>query len=206
MNTNKTFIGVVIDRSGSMSLTASDTIGGFNSFLKEQKSLPGEADLSLALFDHEYTVVHDCIPLEKVPDLDSKTYVPRGNTALLDAIGRTVNTMGEKMSLMSEPDRPGKVILAILTDGYENASKEFTRDSVMEMLKHQQEKYAWDVIYFGANQDAITTGATMGFSAQSSNNYKSTSAGTQSAYSTLSTQIRSLRSNAPSMIVNVSSK
>ena len=206
MNTNKTFIGVVIDRSGSMQTTAVDTIGGFNAFLKEQKDLPGEADLTLALFDHDYTVVHDCVPIATVKELTSKTYVPRGNTALLDAIGRTVNSMGAKLASIPEADRPGKVILAILTDGHENCSQEFTKDVVMNMLKHQQDKYSWEVVYFGANQDAIAVGAGIGLNAASSNNWIQTSAGTRSAYTNLSSQLKSMRANTPSMIVNIASK
>ena len=132
---------------------------GFNAFLESQQKLPGEARLTLVLFDHEYIVAHDGVPIKDVPSLDEHTYVPRGTTALLDAIGRTINTIGERLDKAPEPERPGKVIVAILTDGLENASQEFKRKQIFKMIKHQREVYSWEFIFLGARQDAIQTGA-----------------------------------------------
>ena len=101
--------------------------------LESQQKLPGEARLTLVLFDHEYIVTYDGVPIKDVPPLDSHSYVPRGPTALLDAIGRTINTIGERLDKTPEPGRPGKVIVAILTDGLENASQEFKRKEIFKM-------------------------------------------------------------------------
>lgn len=194
MKDNYTAIGVIIDRSGSMAHLEEDTIGGFNTFLKTQKELPGEADMTLVLFDDKYEVIHDCKPLAEVPDLDSKTYFARGRTALLDAIGRTIKTMGARFAAMDEADRPCKVILTIITDGYENASREYTRDQVLALLKEHQEKYSWEVLYFGANQDAIAVGRDIGVSASNSVNWRSDSHGTQDAYTMKSLRVATSRS------------
>lgn len=189
MNANKTSIGVIIDRSGSMSSLVADTIGGFNTFLSEQKALPGEADLTLVLFDNEYLVVHDGIKLADVPDLDRTTYVPRGSTALRDAIGRTINVMRADISAKPEDKRPGKVILLIITDGEENASKEYTADQIHKMLGEVQMNQGWEVTYFGANQNTQVVGQTMNLDAASSISYDSTSSGTRGAYTDMSARV-----------------
>jgi uncharacterized protein YegL len=127
MNANLCEIGFVLDRSGSMESMRLEAIGGFNAFLASHQKAAGEAKLTLVLFDHEYIVTHDGRPVKEVPALDPRTYVPRGTTALLDASGRTINTIGERLDKMPEAERPGKVIVSILTDGLENASQEFSR-------------------------------------------------------------------------------
>ena len=141
---------------------AKEAIGGFNGFLESQQKLPGDARFTLVLFDHEYIVKYDERPIKDVPPLDEHTYVPRGTTALLDAIGRTIKTIGERLDKTPEPERTGKVIVAILNDGLENASQEFKPKQIRSMIEHQREKYAWEFIYLGANQDAIMVGETMG--------------------------------------------
>jgi len=145
-----------------MNAMKEEAIGGINAFLESQQKLPGEARLTLVLFDHEYIVAHDGVPIKDVPPLDNHSFVPRGTTALLDAIGRTINTIGERLGRTPEPDRPGKVIVAILTDGLENASQEFKRKEIFKMIKHQREVYSWEFVFLGAKQDAISTGAKMG--------------------------------------------
>ena len=165
MNTNLTEIAIVLDRSGSMASMSKEAIGGYNSFLESQQKLPGEAKLTLILFDHEYIVAQNGRPIKDVPPLDETTYVPRGTTALLDAIGRTVNTIGERLGKTPEPDRPAKVLIVILTDGLENASQEFKREQILAMIKRQRETYSWEFIFLGANQDAIQAGTAIGVSA-----------------------------------------
>ncbi len=156
MNNNLTEIACVIDRSGSMESIRDDAIGGFNSFLDTQKKQPGDARLTLVLFDNEYLVPENGTPLARVKPLDATTYVPRGSTALYDAIGRTINEVGARLASTPEPDRPGKVIVAILTDGQENASTEFSRETIATMISHQQKAYAWEFVFLAANQDAVT--------------------------------------------------
>lgn len=176
-------ITVVLDRSGSMESIKSDTIGGFNTFLQEQKDTLDEGDLlTLVQFDDQYEVVHDAVPLEKVEPLDDKTFVPRGWTALLDALGRSINSTGARLAAMKEEDRPKKVIFVIVTDGLENRSKEFKHKQIMEMIEHQSEKYSWDFIYLGANQDAIKVGNSLGIATSDSMTYAATSSGTRGAW------------------------
>ena len=171
MKENLTDITVVLDRSGSMGSVRDDTIGGFNTFLEGQKSGEGEATISLVQFDHEYTPVYEGWPIAKAEKLDHKTYEPRGMTALLDALGRTIVRTGTRLEAMKEEDRPAKVVFVVITDGYENASREFDREKIADMIQRQTDIYNWQFVYLGANQDAITVGKTMGFSAQTSATY-----------------------------------
>jgi uncharacterized protein YegL len=150
MNPNLTEIAFVMDRSGSMEAMKQEAIVAFNQFLKEQRAVPGDVRLTLILFDNEYLKPHDCIDLADVPDLDDKTYIPRGGTALLDAMGRTIDELGQRLAKTPEVDRPGKVIIACMTDGEENSSCQYSNDKVSRMIKHQREKYSWDVIFLGA--------------------------------------------------------
>src|ERR1035437_3209746 len=151
MKENYTHISVVLDRSGSMSSIASDTIGGFNTFLKTQKEAVGTCTFSLMQFDNEHTIIHDGVDINEVPDLDATTFVPRGGTALWDAIGRTIHATGAYLGKMKEADRPEKVVFVIITDGDENSSREFSHAKVREMIKHQTDKYQWGIIFLGAN-------------------------------------------------------
>jgi hypothetical protein len=159
MQTDLTEIAYVLDRSGSMASLASDAIGGFNSFLSSQKQLPGRANFTLVLFDHEYLVPHKGVDIQRVPELNEQSYVPRGQTALLDAVGRTIDELGARLAAMPEAQRPAKVIVAIFTDGFENASRVYTTERLAASIKHQQEKYNWEFLFLAANQDAIATAA-----------------------------------------------
>ena len=186
---------MVIDRSGSMKGTELETISGFNSFVADQKKLQGDADLTLTLFDSTVNVIHNGLALADVPELDGYTYVPNGYTALLDAIGKTVNAMGARFAAMTEDERPSKVILLIITDGEENSSKEFDNTRIRDMLKEQQEKYSWEVLYFGANQDAFDVGTKMGVNSYSTVDYMSTPMGTNNAYMDISRRVTTSRNS-----------
>src|SRR6516164_8215011 len=186
MNQNVCEIGFVLDRSGSMNAMKEEAIGGITAFLESQKKLPGEVRLTLVLFDHEYIVAHDGVPIKDVPPLDDHSYVPRGTTALLDAIGRTINTIGERLEKTPEPERPGKVIVVILTDGLENTSQEFNREGIFKMIKHQREVYSWEFIFLGAKQDAIATGAKMGIPIANAVTFSEAPGGTARAFDAVS--------------------
>ena len=173
-------IAIVLDRSGSMQEVKEATIQGFNVFLGKQKEAPGDCRLSLAQFDHEYEIVQDGNVLADVPELTAATYVPRGTTALLDAIGRTITAVSSRLQGMVEGERPDKVLFVIITDGLENASKEFTREKVFEMIEHQRKQCNWEFVFLGAGQDAIASGASMGI--HTSANFKPTNEGTRSMY------------------------
>ena len=176
-----------------MNAMKEEAIGGINAFLESQQKLPGEARLTLVLFDHEYIVVHDGVPIKHVPPLNNDTYVPRGTTALLDAIGRTINTIGERLDRTPESERPGKVIVAILTDGLENASQEFKRKVIFKMIKHQRDVYSWEFVFLGAKQNAISTGAKMGIPIANAVTFSEAPGGTARAFDSVSKVAMSYR-------------
>ena len=193
MNMDLVEIACVVDRSGSMASIAKDAIGGFNTFLASQKAQPGSTRFTLVLFDNEYQVVHNGTPIRLVEDLTSTTFIPRGSTALLDAIGKTMDDMGARLSQTPEHERPGKVILAILTDGEENSSEVYTPEKVERMLRHQQEKYQWEVLFLAANQDAIMAAKKLAIPSENAFNFYPSPKGIQMAFSALSDDINQRR-------------
>ena len=181
-----TEIAMVLDRSGSMADMATEAIGGFNSFLEDHQKQPGRAILTLVLFDHEYIVAQDGCPVQEVQKLDANSYQPRGTTALLDAIGRTIITVGERLNHTPEQERPGKVLIVILTDGLENASKEFSLKQINQMIQHQHDVYSWEFIFLGAGQDAIQVANSLGISADSAVQFSGTPEGAVMAFQAIS--------------------
>lgn len=188
-------IVVVLDQSGSMQGIKSDVIGQFNGFLDDQKKVPGEANFSLVLFDSEnYTERYIGEPISKVEPLTEQTYRPGASTPLLDAIGKTIIKVGQKLAAMPEPERPSKVIFVIMTDGLENASTEFKeKGKIKEMVEHQTQKYSWEFIFLGANMDAIAEGTSLGVKASSSHSYAATGTGIRSAYGLMSSAVTQSR-------------
>lgn len=191
-------INVIIDRSGSMAGLTSDTIGSFNTFLTEQKAVPGEAAFTLCTFNTDYQLVHDFVKLASVPDLNAKTYAPSGGTALLDALGTTINSIGQKLAAMPEDERPSKVIFVVITDGEENSSRRFTKAQVKSMIEHQRATYKWEFVFMGANIDAVSEGTSLGISAQNSVGYNATKGGTRGLYAATSANMRRYRISANS--------
>lgn len=196
MNKTLTELICIIDRSGSMEHVKQEAIAGINTFLEDQKAVPGDATLTLVRFDTEYEIIHNATPIAQVPPLDETTYQPRGMTALYDAIGRTIDDVGRRLSKTPEADRPAHVIVAILTDGLENASSDYTSDRVRQMIEHQQSVYGWDVIYLGANQDAFAESRKIGIVAQNTRQWQATSDGTLQVACNLSSMISERRSRS----------
>lgn len=157
MKDGTTEIVVLLDRSGSMGSAKRDIIGGFNRFVAEQRKLPGEARLTLVQFDSQgpHEVVHDRVPLARVPDLTDATYVPRGMTPLLDAMGWTIDHAGQALAALPEAERPATVVFVVATDGEENASREYSKAALRDKVVMQQDTYSWKFLYLGANQDAF---------------------------------------------------
>lgn len=196
MKKDHAHISFILDRSGSMHSLCSEAIGGFNAFVESQRAAPGTADLSLLLFDHEYTPVLENVDLRTVQPLTAETYQPRGTTALLDAIGRTIDDLGTRLAALPERARPGKVIVAILTDGFENASRRYTRERVSAQIRHQQEKYDWEFVFLAANQDAIASAAALSIAAGDAVSFDATAAGVREAYAMLDREVSRRRAPA----------
>lgn len=192
---NATEIVVVADKSGSMANVRADAIGGFNTLVvDQQKEKVDEAYLTLILFDTTY-VVGDRQRIWDVKPLTTETYRPSGGTALLDALGRAITETGARLAALSEDERPDQVIVAIITDGEENASQEHTKKQIKELIEHQQEKYDWKFVYLGANQDAFSEARGLGIDIRKGfvACYQSTSIGTRSAYGFTSNSISDMR-------------
>lgn len=192
MNNNLTEIVFILDRSGSMAGLEADTIGGYNAFIEKQKREPGEAQLTTILFDTDYDVIHDAVPLDEVEPLTSEHYFARGCTALMDAIGRTINAVGARLAATPEDERPGHVVFVITTDGYENSSREFTRDQIKGMVEHQTNVYNWQFLFLGADIDASQEASSIGISLSASHAHGS--AGYHAMYCAVDTAVNSVRS------------
>lgn len=192
---NFTSINVIVDASGSMAGLTTDTIGNFNTFLKEQKAFPGEAVFTLCTFNTDYRLVHDFVKIAGVPDLDKDTYRPNGGTALLDAMGTTIDSVGRKLAAMPEEERPSKVIFLIITDGHENSSHHYFAPQIRQMVEHQKDVYSWEFVFMGANIDAIASGTALGISAQNTLNYAPTAAGTHQLYRSISENMSTYRAS-----------
>ena len=159
-NKNKTELVLVVDRSGSMYSIQEDAEGGINSFIDEQKLAKGEANLTLCQFDTEYEFVEESTPISKVKPY---TLVPRGGTALNDAIGRTINETGARLAALPEEERPALIIFLVVTDGEENSSREFTGPEIKEMIEHQKTKYSWNFNFLGTEESSIGVARDLGF-------------------------------------------
>ena len=183
MRENLTEMVFVLDRSGSMSGLAADTIGGFNELIEKQKKIEGDAYVTTVLFDHEYEVLHDHVALKEVAPLTDKEYFARGSTALLDAVGRTIDSVGARLAAAPEEERPEHVVFVITTDGMENASREYTAKQVREMVEHQQQKYSWQFVFLGANMDAVSEARNLGISAKYAADFTPSHSGVRKMYS-----------------------
>ncbi len=177
---NKTIdVTVLLDRSGSMCNKRNDTIGGFNTFVKEQKESGNKVLLTLVQFDHKYQVDYSAKPIEEVEDLTERTYIPRGDTALLHAVGQTIANTKER----TLETKPKSTMFVIITDGEENCSKDWKLDQVKKLIE-EQKTAGWDFIFLGADQDAFQQAASMGIAANNTLSY-SGSKGTQSAFTSV---------------------
>lgn len=182
MNNNLTEMIFILDMSGSMSSLKDDTIGGYNSLIAEQKKQPGDANITTVLFDNRYILLHDRINIKEVKELTSKDYMPCGMTAMLDAIGRTVVAIGQKLADTPEENRPGNVVVTIITDGFENASKEYTWSIIKNMIKEQRDKYNWTFTFIGANIDVDKVSEDLGIDSRFAKKYTASKAGTNTVY------------------------
>lgn len=183
-NPDYTAIAVVVDRSGSMASMQKDAEGGLNTFIKDQKKEPGDCSLRIDQFD---TIYENVIKSTPIKDVNKYSLQPRGGTALLDAIGKTVTSFGEELAALEEDARPGNVIVVVVTDGGENASGEWDAEGVKALIKKQEDEFNWSFVFLAANQDAIAVGGQYGFNAGTSMTYDA--ANVSSTYASLSANV-----------------
>jgi uncharacterized protein YegL len=193
MKTNLTELVFILDRSGSMGGLESDTIGGFNSMLAKQQAEPGECRITTVLFDNEYEILHDRIDINAVSPITGREYFVRGSTALLDAIGKTVNKIGGAQKNTAEDFRAAKVMFVITTDGMENASREFSYDKIKSMIEHQKSSYNWEFVFLGANIDAVKVANRFGIPKNRAQSFHNDSEGIELNYSVLSETVSAFR-------------
>jgi hypothetical protein len=174
-----------------------DTIGGFNAMIEKQRGEPGEAFVSTVLFDNQSEVIHDRIPIGKMPQLTDKEYYVRGCTALLDAVGSAIHHIGNVHKYAREEDRPEKTLFVITTDGMENASRRYGYDQVRAMITRQKEKYGWEFLFLGANIDAAREAARFGIDADRAANYHADAQGTDVIYDAVCETVRDFRASRP---------
>ena len=193
MKANFTELVFILDRSGSMGGLESDTIGGFNSMLLKQKVEPGECRITTILFDNQYETLHDRIDINAVSPISDKEYFVRGNTALLDAMGRTINKIDGVQKNTADDYRAEKVLFVITTDGMENASREFNFDMIKSMIERQKSKYGWEFIFLGANIDAVEVADRFGVARNRAQSFHNDSEGIALNYSVVSETVAAFR-------------
>ena len=196
MQKNATELVFILDRSGSMSGLEKDTLGGFNAMLKKQKELEGECRITTVLFDNQLTILHDRLDIQAVEALSQKDYHVGGSTALLDAIGTSINKIGNVQKHSANEHRASKVLFVIITDGEENASREFSSQRIKKMIEHQMNKYKWEFIFLGANIDAVETSKMYGIRPDRTQNYHADASGVNLNFKVMSETVASFRTHA----------
>lgn len=186
-----THIAIVVDRSGSMHGIHTDMDGAIKELLATQAKEPGYVLVDVVTFD---TTVEFPYTDARPDDVKGQLIVPRGMTALNDAVGKTIVSLGEKLAAKPEDERPAHVIIVVVTDGAENASQEYTLEQVRALVQEQTDRWGWNFMYLAANVDAFGTGAGYGFSKAQTMNYAATAKGTKSGIATASASISRTRS------------
>lgn len=182
----------IIDKSGSMAHLAADTIGGFNGFIASQKALDGKATLTTVLFDTTWKTLYDGVDIHEVKSMTNSDYVAYGGTAMLDAIGETINKVQDRHDELGS-EKPEKVLFVITTDGEENSSRKFNKAQIEKMIKHQTNGHGWEFMFLGANMDAVNEAASLGINSNRSVTYDYTSKGIDAVYATMDCMASSLR-------------
>lgn len=193
MNKKSTELVFILDRSGSMSGLESDTIGGFNSMLARQKDVEGKCYITTVLFDNEYELLHDRIEIQAVRPISDKEYFVGGSTALLDAVGRTINKIGNVQRNTAADYRADNVLFVIITDGQENSSREYSMRRIKEMIERQKSKYDWEFIFLGANIDAVETAGRFGITADRAQDFHADSEGVELNFRVMSETVACYR-------------
>lgn len=193
MKTNYSDITVVLDRSGSMGSCVDDVIGGFNTLIKAQRKAEGDATVNLYQFDDLYETVYENRDVMDAPLLSESTFVPRGMTALYDAVGMTIAKLKERYAAMGEEKRPEKVFFVVITDGEENDSHEYGFSAVKEMILHQQDRHGWQFVFLGSEMKAVEDAVKMGVKQSHAMRYDKSARGFGAAYDSMSKNITKMR-------------
>ena len=193
MKNNITELVFILDRSGSMAGFEEDTIGGFNSTIEKQKKQDGKVYVSTVLFDNVSEVIHDRVDISDIKPMTDADYEVRGCTALLDAVGGAIHHIGNVHKYARSEDVPEHTVFIITTDGMENASHNYTRSRVREMIKRQTEKYGWEFIFLAANIDAEETAEDIGIRRERAVNYTQDRKGVEATYAVMCDAITSVR-------------
>ena len=197
MKKNLTELVFILDRSGSMAGLEADTIGGFNAMIEKQKGEPGDAIVSTVLFDNRSQVIHDRIPLDRVPAMTDQEYYVRGCTALLDAVGGAIQHIGNVHTYARAEDRPERTLFVITTYGMETASRRYDYRQVKNQIRRQKEQYGWEFLFLGANIDAEREAARFGIDAENAANYHADHQGTAVIYEAVSEAVCAIRASKP---------
>ena len=192
-NPDLTELVFVLDRSGSMSGMERAVIDGFNGLVEKQRRVPGRALVSVELFDDRFDVVYDRVALEAVRPLTEREYYTRGCTALLDAVGRAIRHIARKQREARPAERPGHTLFVINTDGYENASREYTRERIREMVREEEGKYGWEFLFLGANIDSYGEAGALGIRAEMTCNVVADAGGVEANFESVSKAARHMR-------------
>lgn len=196
MKQDHAHITVILDRSGSMESILDDTIGGFNTFLRQQQAELGSATLTLVQFDSQdpYEVIHGFQPIGEIPPLTRETYVPRDSTPLYDTLGRGISELERNLAGLAEGERPAKIVLVIVTDGQENASQEFSRMQVEMMIKDKSSKCDWQFVFLSADLAALGDAAAVGIAQDSTLLFEKSGKGSAKVWDALSARTSDYRS------------
>lgn len=193
MKNERTELVFILDKSGSMAGLEKDTIGGFNSLMEKQLEVEGECRVTTVLFDHEATILHDRIDLRAIKKMGERDYRVGGSTALLDALGSTIEKIISVQKKTAPEFRATKVVVVVITDGEENSSRKYSAKQVKALVEKEKEGYGWQFIFLGANMDAITTAASYGIDADRAVDYISDRRGTELNYRVMSEAIKQIR-------------
>ena len=194
---NITELVFIIDRSGSMAGFEKDTVGGFNSILKEQKEKDGKVFVSTVFFDNDSQVIHDRLDINDVEPLKEKDYRVGGCTALLDALGDAIHHIGNIHKYARPEDVPDHTMFVVTTDGQENASHKYSSGDVKKKIRRQSEKYGWEFLFLAANIDAVETAESIGIRGERAANFGHTAKGVKSCYAAMSEAISAVREERP---------
>lgn len=193
MKKNLTELVFILDKSGSMAGLEKDTIGGFNAMLKKQRQVEGECRITTVLFNSRYELLHDRIDIRAVRPITEKEFLVGGCTALLDAIGMTIQKIVTAQKNTAKEYQADKVMFVIITDGEENASRVYSSVQIKKMIQYQKERYGWEFIFLGANIDAVETAGRFGIHADRAVDYVADGAGTALNFQMMSETVASFR-------------